>query len=376
MRILIVGAGPAGVTAAITLKRNNPSDEVFVIEHLDEPLKKVLATGNGKCNLGNKNLDWSRFSHHEFIKKHISNYSFDEYRKYLDSLNIHTKLIDELLYPISESAVTVRDALLHEAKKLGIIFKVAESIVDYELEEDSIEVKTSKEIYKNVDRLIITTGAKSSPQLGSDGSIYKILEEHNYEIMELRPGLCPIKVKEKVRVLDGVRVKANVKLLKNGKEIHSENGEVLFKEKGLSGIVIFNMMSEISRHGDGEYKIHIDLLPEISAHELEKTCKNWTNDEFLQGYLHPKMLKYFKENGFDSNPIKHLKSLVFAYASPYGFEFSHVSVGGVSLKDIKDNFESRFEPGVYFLGEVIDLDGPCGGYNLTWIIHTARNIKM
>ena len=375
MNILIVGAGPAGVVSALAIKKAHPNYDVTILEHLEEPLKKVLATGNGKCNLGNAKLDWKRFSHYDFVSKHIYNYSFDGYREYLSSLNIRTKLIDNLLYPISESAITVREALLFEAERLGIRFKLGESISSYSLKDNFYEVKTNKSNLK-VDKIIFSTGSKSSPQLGSDGSIYSLLSSHGYKIAELKPGLCPIHTVEKTRVLDGIRVKANVTLLKNGKKVHEEAGEVLFKDKGLSGIVIFNMMSEISRKGDGEYKLLIDLLPEFDVKTLQNLHKNQSNGEFLRGFVHPKMLKYFLENGYDAEPIRYLKDLPFTFDSPYGFEFSHVTVGGVELSEIKDNFESRKEPGVYFLGEVLDIDGPCGGYNLTWIFHSARNFNF
>ncbi len=375
MNILIVGAGPAGVVSALAIKKNHPDYNVLVLEHLNEPLKKVLATGNGKCNLGNAKLDWKRFSHYDFVSKHISDYSFEGYREYLNSLNIRTKLIDNLLYPISESAITVREALLLEAERLGIKFKLAESINSYEFKDNFYEVKTDKSSYK-VDKIIFSTGSKSSPQLGSDGSIYSLLVKHGYKITELKPGLSPIHTIEKTRVLEGIRVKANVVLLKNCKKIHKESGEVLFKDSGLSGIVIFNMMTEISRNGNGEYKILIDLLPEFEVKDLENLHKNQTNEEFLKGFVHPKMLKYFLENHYEKEPIKYLKALPFTYKSSYGFEFSHVTVGGVSLTEIKDNFESRKEPGIYFLGEVLDIDGPCGGYNLAWIFHVARNFNF
>ena len=377
MNVIVIGAGPAGVISAISIKIKHPDYSVTIIEHLDEPLKKILATGNGKCNLGNKRLDWKRFSNYSFIEKHVSDYKFEEYRKYLDDLNIHTKLIDNLLYPVSESALTVQNALIDELKRLKINIKLSESLVDYSVSADGyVTVKTDKTTYYQVDALIIATGAKSSPQLGSDGSIYSILEKHKYEIAPLKPGLCPIHTKEKTHLIDGIRAKANVTLIKNGKEIHSENGEVLFKDKGLSGIVIFNVMSEISRHGDGQYKIAIDLLPEYSVNELEKIRQNYANIDFLRGFIHPKMLKYFIANAYDKDPLKYLKALPFTYDSPYGFEFSHVTVGGVNLKQIKPNFESKIEPHVYFLGEVIDIDGVCGGYNLTWIFHTARKFDI
>lgn len=367
MKILFVGAGASGLVGAINYKRNHPNDEVLIIEHLDAPLKKLLATGNGRCNLGNAKIDVSRYSHPEFVKDILKEYSYEEL---FDSISIKTKLIDDLAYPYSETATSVRNALLNEAEKLGIKINCSEEFLDYKVS-NKICVKTSKSSYE-VDKLFIATALNSSPKLGSDGSILKILISHGYKIKETLPGLCPIKTKEDTRLLDGIRNKCEVSLFENNKLIHKEKGEVLFKKDGLSGIVIMNISSLIARSDKKANKIVLDLLPEYSQSEIENYCKTHTFNGLLQGFFNSKMSKYLSQRFLTPKElISHLKSLEFTFKDFYGFDFSQASVGGVNISEVNLNLESKKEKSVFFLGEILDIDGPCGGYNLTWAFASA-----
>ena len=373
MKILIVGAGASGIVAAINYKRNHPSDEVFVIEHLSEPLKKLLATGNGRCNLANTNIDISRFSHPEFVKNILKEYN---YKELCDSISLKTRVIDGLVYPYSESAVSVRNAFLKEAEKQKINIKVDEKLIDYNVEKQ-IEVITNKKKYQ-ADRLYLATSLLSGNGLGSDGSILKIIEKHNYKIKRPLPGLCPIVAKEDTKILDGMRIKCEAKLYENNKLIHTEKGEVLFKKNGLSGIVIFNISSLVARGGKNNVKVCLDLLPDISLESLKNDCKTRTSDELLNSYFSPKIAKYLSSRFADKNAlIEAIKNLEFTFEDFYDFIYSQVSVGGVDLSMVNDHLESKHEKGVYLLGELLDVDGPCGGYNLTWAfasaIHATKN---
>lgn len=369
MKVIIIGAGASGVMAAINYKRNHLNDDVLIIEHLDKPLKKILATGNGKCNLGNSELNISNYSNSEFVGEILKDYDFDQYVKFLDSLNIHTKLNGNLLYPISESAISVKDALLNEVDRLGIKINSSEEFVDY-IVNKKISVKTNIKNYE-CDKLFITGAGKSSPKLGSDGSVFNILVNHGYKYRKFEPGLTPIYTKENTKILDGIRVKANVSLFKDEKLIHKESGEVLFKPNGLSGIVIFNISRIIAKAPQYAYKIKLDLLEQYKEFELENLCKNQTNIDFLKGFIHPTLVKYFVQNHFDKDPIKHIKALTFEFKDFYGFEFSQVSIGGLKVENFTNSLESKLEKNVFCLGELIDVDGPCGGYNLTWAFYSA-----
>lgn len=372
MKILIVGAGAAGVTSAINLKRNNPNSEVLIIEHLDKPLKKILATGNGKCNLGNTNLDFNLYNNPFFAKKIISGFDFEDF---FESISIKTKTIGDLAYPISESAISVREAFLKECKKLGIKISVEEKLLDYVSINNRVIVTTNKNEYE-VDKLVLAGGLKSSPKLGSDGSVIEILKKHKYQISNLNPGLSPLFTKEKTKSLDGIRCKASVSLYSKGKLIHKEDGEVLFKEHGLSGIVIFNMMSFISRNESKDSTIKLDLLPDYDHEYLKNYLNKHSLDELLLAFVNPKISEFIKNISKTSDDIiNNIKNLTFTFDKSYGFDFSQVTVGGVEITDINDSLESKIEKNVYIVGELLNIDGPCGGYNLTWAFASGWRIK-
>lgn len=367
MKVIIVGAGASGVVAAINYKRNHQNDDVLIIEHLDKPLKKILATGNGKCNLGNSKIDYSKFNNPEFAKSIIEDYNYEEF---FDSISIKTKLVDTLAYPISESAVSVREALLNELRKNKIKLNVSEKLIDYTVGK-SIKVVTDKKEYE-ADKLYLAGGLFSSPKLGSDGSIYSIIEKHGYKTTKPNPGLSPLYTIEKTKSLDGVRCKSLVKVSANGKTIFEESGEVLFKDHGLSGIVIFNAMSVISRSLDKKCKITLDLLPDFNEEYLKNYCKTHTFDGFLLAFINPKISEYLKERFKNENEIIHaVKNLEFTFDKSYGFDFSQVSVGGIEISEVDNSLMSKHEKNVYFIGELLNIDGPCGGYNLTWAFASA-----
>lgn len=367
MKILIVGAGASGIVAAINYKRNHKADDVLVIERLDAPLKKLLASGNGKCNLGNSNIDFSLYNDPEFARSIIDGY---DYKKFFSSISIETKTFGDLAYPVSESAVSVKEALLNSAKSLGISVKNGEKLLDFSVK-NSIEVITDKAKY-SVDKLFLAGGLKSSPKLGSDGSVLDILSKHGYIVVSPEAGLCPIFTKEKTKVVDGIRVKSVVSLFKNGKLAQKEAGEVLFKEHGLSGIVIFNTASIISRDPKASYKISLDLLPDFSLDYLKNYRKSHKFSELLLAFINPKVSKYLSERFQNENQIFNaLKSLEFSFDKTYGFDFSQVSVGGVDVSEVDENLMSKREKNVYIIGELLNIDGPCGGYNLTWAFASA-----
>ena len=369
MKFVVVGAGVSGIIFAISRKKLYPQDEVIVLEHLDKPLKKVLATGNGKCNIGNVK-DMSNQYDEKIVKNILMTYDFKKQKQFLDSINIKTKLIGDLSYPITESAVTVRNALLNAINKYGVKILTETTLIDYEVKSSLIIVKTNKGDYK-CDKLIFATAGKSSPKLGSDGSIIPLLEKHNYKFEQFRPVLCPIHTKNKTKEVDGTRVKANVSIFDGDKLIFHESGEVLFKDRGLSGIVIFNASRYMK--DNKPYEIKLDLLPEIAREELYDFINKNGKEILLETYLHPILAKWIlKSNPSEKDIIEHyVKALTFIYDGNYGFENSHVSAGGIRFIDLNDNLESKTEKNVHFIGEILDYDAPCGGYNLMWAIATG-----
>lgn len=368
-KYIIVGAGFSGVLAAISIKRSNPKSDVVILEHTDKPLKKLLSTGNGKCNLGNAKLNLNNFNNSQFVKKICKLPQISKQKQFFKELGIETKLIDNLLYPVSESAITVRNALLRKCEKLGINIKLNETILDYKID-NKIDIKTNLDSYKT-DKLIFACGGKSLPISGSDGSIFSLLTKHGYNVVPLSSALCPIITYENTRILNGTRVKANVNLYRNHRLVFSENGEVLFKNHGLSGIVIFNASREIARK-NGNYTIELDLLENYKDSEIEEYIDKFGEEAFLNAFLHPNIIKYFEQNKIKSIFAKRLS---FKYKNLSDFEFSQVTTGGISIDDININLESKIEKNVFFIGEMLDIDGPCGGYNLTWGYISSQLMK-
>ena len=219
MVIGVIGSGFAGMSFALRRKMNRPEDEIIVFEHLDKAMKKVLSTGNGKCNIGNT-IDISNETDSRIAKLILSTYNFDKQKEFLNSLNIKTKLFGELEYPITESAATVRNLYLKAALKYGVKILLENVVSDYQLKGNKIIVNSNNGEYV-LDKLVVAIGGKSSPKLGSDGSFLSILEQHGYKLKDFSPALCPIYTKEKTKALDGTRVKALVTL--------ESNKEILFK---------------------------------------------------------------------------------------------------------------------------------------------------
>ena len=372
MKIIIIGGGASGIVASINYKRNHLDDDVLVIEKLATPLKKLLASGNGKCNLGNSNINFSLYNNPKFAESIIKGY---DYKKFFSSISIESKTVGDLAYPVSESAVSVKEALINSAKNLGICIKNDEELIDYSVK-NNIEVITNKTKYL-CDKLYLAGGLKSSPKLGSDGSIFEILLKHGYKSAEPTPGLCPLFTKEKTKSIDGIRVKSCVSLYENEKLIHKECGEVLFKEHGLSGIVIFNTMSLIARNIHKEHKIYLDLLPDFSEEYLKKYRNSHKFSEFLLAFLNPKISEYLKDRFAKEDLIfASLKNLEFTFDKSYGFDFSQVSVGGIDVSEVDEKLMSKHEKNVFIIGELLNIDGPCGGYNLTWAFSSAIKSTM
>lgn len=374
MRIAVIGAGVSGIIFSINRKRLHLEDHIVIFEHLDKPLKKILATGNGKCNIANQKPIYQNYDE-PIVQEILKTYDFEAQKEFLNSLNIKIKLVNDLAYPITESAVTVRNALLNAIKDLGIRIVTNANVMDYALKDNQLYLYVDETIIP-FDRIVIATGGYSSPNLGSDGSFVKVIEYHGVKLEEFKPGLCPIYTKNQTKAVEGTRVKANVKLLDNDKIIFNEDGEVLFKNKGLSGIVIFNMSRVIASLPYKPYKIVLDLLPDISEDELKNFLKEKGRDTLLETYLHPNLAKWLNRDDYSDTDIIHqMKQMTFTFDELYDFDNSQISVGGIPFNQLTNSLEYKKEKGVYFLGELLNYDAPCGGYNLMWAIATGLHVS-
>ena len=373
MKVAVIGCGAAGLYSAILLKKNNREYEVTVFEKEEKLAKKVYATGNGHCNVLNKKLLANKYNNIPYFKNLLKDFSYASLKEELSSWGVMLLENGDYVYPLSFSASSFVSYLLSYGEKIGVRFLPAKKVSDYEKTQDGYQI--CDQIF---DKVVIATGAKSSPNLGSDGSFLSVLRRHGYQWNEFKPGLAPIRVAENVKSLQGIRHHALVKASSDKKQIFEEEGEVLFKKDGLSGIVIFNAESALFREKTLiSPKITIDLFPEYSFYSLcdklnQAKIKN--PEYYLSSFLVSALADYVTKEAKNKNVdqiAQTLKHLTFSVTGSYGFEDSQVSLGGIPLNEVTPFLESKKESGVYFVGEILDADGYCGGYNLSWALISA-----
>ena len=353
--VLIVGGGISGVFAAIRIKEKHPSFKVSIFEKNNKLLRKIYATGNGRCNFANQGILTKKYTNDDFVLPIIQEFSYAHIVRYFDKLGIKYKSVNDLLYPMSDSAETVALMLNKKVEELKLEIHLEESVIDY----TAGHLITNKGMY-HYDHLIIAAGGKAAPQFGSDGSIFNILIKHGYSLVEARPSLCPIKVKENVNLIEGIRAKARVSLIVDGKQKHIEDGELLFKKNGLSGIVIFNISHFINAEKNSKLvQICIDFAPD---------CGKIEKDQYVQ-YLHPRLASYLVRNNLD------IHRTVYTFKGLFDFLNAQVTSGGVSINEVNSNLSSFRENKVCFIGEVIDVDGVCGGFNIMWALASAEKVS-
>ena len=383
-RIGVIGASASGLYASIFLALKHPDYRIDVYDRMDAPGKKLRATGNGHCNLLNLGMRADHFNHPKAVEPLLRRYPVSALMDTIKNLGIPLVCHGELVYPLSYSAPGFVAYLFSLAKRLGIVFHFSTRIVGVEGTTLAFE-GGEKETFDDV---IFAFGGKSQANLGSDGSLFSLLEKEGYSFILLSPRLCPIKSKDVPKSLFGTRHEALVRIIRDDKEAFSERGEVMFKKDGLSGIVIMNA----TRYLEFKDKIVLDLFPEWTVEDLAAAMaiSYEKNPElFLAGMVekpladyvlnHPKLTGFAKKNKLKPadfpSMAELLKSLQFGFDGFYDFDSSQVTRGGISLENLDATLRSKINPHHHFIGECVDIDGPCGGYNLGWALLSALTVS-
>lgn len=388
--IIIVGGGASGLMAAITAARNGKS--VLIIEHKDKMGKKILATGNGKCNYTNRYQDAScyRCNQEDFPMEVMEQFDVTRTTSFFEELGIYPKDKNGYLYPYSEQATSILDVLQMEVRRLGVSVVLDEHVTTIEKQGKGFVVKTDQGMHQ-CNKVILCTGSKAGSNLGADGSGYDLAKKFGHKIVTVVPALTALRSKEKYfKGIAGVRVEANCTLFINGQYTFQNQGELQLTNYGLSGIPIFQI-SRYAAKGLAEKKevmVQVDYMPNQSYQELfeliERRIANGpdkTMEELFVGLFNQKLTAMFlakagcrlEEQAKKSNTgvlhklVKVIKCLEVPVYEANPFEQAQVCAGGVDTKQVDPNtLESKLVKGVYFAGELLDVDGICGGYNLQW----------
>ncbi|MCR5791253.1 MAG: aminoacetone oxidase family FAD-binding enzyme [Lachnospiraceae bacterium] len=398
MKVCVVGGGPAGMAAAISAAENGHL--VTLLEHGRRVGKKLLLTGNGKCNLSNTDQDLCHYhGDPSFIQSVFDLVSYEDVISFLTGIGIFTRNKNGYLYPYSEQASAVLDDLRFALRNLKV-----NTLCETQIEElapagkgsgffvrwkDMVSAESHAEIF---DRVILAAGSKAAPATGSDGSGYRLAEALGHPVRRPLPALTYIKTDRfYCKQLAGLRFAAGVSLMIGDERKAFETGEVQFTKEGISGIPVFQLSFLVSRALSEKSRrrlcVLLDLTPSLAKEALVSYLNtrlsqagDKTAEELLIGFM-PKQLAgvLLKLAGIPfTTPCTALsekalyelaawiKALPFPATGTGGFDKAQTCTGGVITDSLFPTLESKLTPGLYFAGEILDVNGDCGGYNLTW----------
>lgn len=394
MKIAIVGGGASGLACAIECARKakaeNKRAEITVYESKDRVGKKILATGNGRCNIFNANEGTSYFGDEAFARYALSKFNVESNISFFSSMGLYVKKDSEgRFYPLSNQASGVLDALRFECERLGVKFLCLKEISKIRKVGNVFELGDGIK----ADKVVLACGGKA----GVKGYLgYEILKGLGHKVITPVPALTKLNVADVkfVRQLKGIRHKGVLTLYKDNKFIAKEEGEILFADYGLSGIAVMQLSSFVTRMKNGDIKVSFDTVPDFSFSDLKDAItkiishdKNMKCENLLSGFM-PKKLgeSIIKLSGIALNDtvenltekiidkiVSHAKKLTFDISGVRGFEDAQVTAGGADTKEFNPKtMESKKHKGLYCTGEILDVDGFCGGYNLWWAWSSGR----
>ncbi len=404
--LIIVGGGASGIMAAIMAK--DLGIDVAILESNDRIGKKILTTGNGRCNITNKNINVLRY-HSEnktFFNKVFENFTLKNTVEFFNSIGLYLVTLDsDKMYPMSLQASSVLDVFRFALEEREVPIYLNHKVKEINYKNKFIIDCVNEENFI-CNKLLLCTGGKSAPKTGSDGSGFTLAKKLGHNIINPIPALVQLKLNHnKLKALSGVKFDGNAHIYVNDKLRRSEFGEVLFTDYGISGPPILQL-SRIASYNLSKGKdisLKIDMMSNFSKDELKDFLENHFGTysyrsvhDALIGIINKKIIPIIlKEANIDNihKPcwsleweekemlLSLLKEWTFKVSGTNSFDNAQVTAGGVDTKEVDENtLQSKIVPNLYFAGEILDVDGDCGGFNLQWAWSSTsvaiRSLKM
>ena len=382
--LIVIGGGASGLAAAVTAKMHGIG-RIAVIEKLPRVGKKILATGNGRCNLSHEGItsaDYRGSVDTAPILEH-----FGDVRAFFENLGLYTRTDSAgRMYPYSMTATAVLDAFRLRMREDGIEEICDTEVIGLYRKNHMWQIKTTGVDYA-APYVIFSAGGHAAPKLGTDGSAWSLLKKLDIPLVSPSPNLCPVLSDDKMlRPLKGLRVKGEITLLDCGKPIRTENGEVQFTDKALSGICVFDLSGLIDSRRSSDYMLRFDPVPELGDElpnilcTLQGTRFGMTAEEMLSGILPKPIARLSLKNcgiradsmisSLDYRELRRLaeriRTLEFPVRGLAGFEQAQSTRGGVPGAVLDAQLQVKSHPGLYITGEAADVHADCGGYHLHW----------
>ncbi len=393
--VIIVGGGASGLLAAISAAREGAN--VTIIEQKDQLGKKILSTGNGKCNLTNEYMDTSCFRGDDtsIVEEVFNRFGYTETIAFFEELGVILKNRQGYIYPISDQAATVLAVLCMEIKRLQVEVLLNQTVQKIVRDKEKFTVHTTETVLKG-DAVILATGGKAASVLGSDGSGYTLAKAFGHHLSPVVPALVQLKGKGNFyKQISGVRTQAKVSLYVNDEYVAEDTGELQLTNYGISGIPVFQISRFATKalYENESVRAEVDFIPSMSDDAfrtfLQVRLENHGHkqaEDFLVGVFHKKLIGLLlKASAIDTNNVmkqvsqekldklasvcKHFKIDI---QGANDFEQAQVCAGGVYTTEINPHtMESVYTDALYLTGELLDIDGICGGYNLQWAWSTG-----
>ena len=389
--LAIIGGGASGLCAAIEAAHSGA--KVTVLEQMPKAAKKLLATGNGRCNYANCDLSPVHYSGDSAFLRAVLTSPYADTEGFFRSLGVLPAYEDGRIYPRSYQAASVRDALLAAVSESGVTLKTDTKITNITKNENGFTVTTANAEQFTFDAVILAGGGKAAPVHGSDGSCYALLQTLGHSVTPLSPGLVGLTVSDKtLHLLKGTRVTAHATLFDGNKALGAEAGEIQFTDKGVSGIPVLNLSHLCA--GKDHLTLSLNLCHDLSEEELKSHISSFIQQhpnaqtERMLGGLVPAKVAYAVMVKANIPPETLLSKLGAASVATLcatltdfrlgvigtrGFDDAQITCGGADTAEFDpQTLMSRKQPGLFACGELLNLHGDCGGYNLHLAWTTGR----